>query len=327
MYLVIRRRTAAAILAAGIAAACFYFYQASAAEARVTWVDFTPTAQAMRDALKAEARSWEQGSEPVGWIDLLAVLGVKYGGDFSRYQKKDLEQAEQRMKEGKSPEEIAGSEKYFAYYRTAYGGALENLAGSWVRKTPGKSGETVEAGWGMTGFSPIAKGFSYSHYDDFGAGRSFGFRRKHEGNDLMTDVGTPVVAVEGGKVEAAGWNRYGGWRIGIRSHDGKRYWYYAHLRKGHPFAPGIQEGAEVEAGQVIGYVGMTGYSSKEDVNGMQKPHLHFGLRLIFDEEHEKAEIWVDAYHLVEFLSANRSPVARTADGKDWERTSFLIPGD
>ena len=42
------------------------------------------------------------------------------------------------------------------------------------------------------------------------------------------------MAVEGGIVEAAGWNQYGGWRVGIRSLDGKRYWYYAHRQRPTP---------------------------------------------------------------------------------------------
>ena len=36
---------------------------------------------------------------------------------------------------------------------------------------------------------------------------------------MMGQVGTPVIAVESGYVEALGWNQYGGWRIGIRSFD------------------------------------------------------------------------------------------------------------
>ena len=74
------------------------------------------------------------------------------------------------------------------------------------------------------------------------------------------------------RVEVAGWNKYGGWRIGIRSFDKKRYYYYAHLRKNRPFAEGLKEGQIVNAGDVIGYLGMTGYSDSENVNGMTIPH-------------------------------------------------------
>ena len=48
---------------------------------------------------------------------------------------------------------------------------------------------------------------------------SYGFKRQHLGHDLMGQVGTPVIAVESGYVEAIGWNQYGGWRLGIRSFD------------------------------------------------------------------------------------------------------------
>lgn len=64
---------------------------------------------------------------------------------------------------------------------------------------------------------------------------------------------------------------------------GKRYYYYAHLRKDHPYAKDLCEGQIVTAGDVIGYLGMTGYSSHENVNNINIPHLHFGVQLIFNE--------------------------------------------
>ncbi len=71
---------------------------------------------------------------------------------------------------------------------------------------------------------------------------------------MMGLVGTPIIAIESGYVEALGWNRYGGWRIGIRSFDKKRYYYYAHLRQNRPYAEGLKEGDYVTAGgDVIGY--------------------------------------------------------------------------
>ena len=69
---------------------------------------------------------------------------------------------------------------------------------------------------------------------------------------MMGQVGTPVVCVESGYVEALGWNQYGGWRIGIRSFDKKRYYYYAHLRQGFPYQPELKEGSLLLAGDVIG---------------------------------------------------------------------------
>ena len=131
----------------------------------------------------------------------------------------------------------------------------------------------------------------------------------------MGSVGTPVVAVEGGYVEACGWNMYGGWRIGIRSFDGKRYYYYAHLRKGHPYTD-MYEGRQVAAGEVIGYLGMTGYSSKPDTNNINVPHLHYGLEVIFTPEQKDGwnQIWIDMYAITDFLEKNKAPVT-TIDGE------------
>ena len=96
---------------------------------------------------------------------------------------------------------------------------------------------------------------------------------------LLYSIGTPIIAVESGYVEGrSGWNQYGGWRIGIRSFDGKRYYYYAHLRQNYPYREQLKEGDVVTAGDVIGYMGHTGYSTKENVNNIDTVHLHFRLQ-------------------------------------------------
>ena len=173
--------------------------------------------------------------------------------------------------------------------------------------------------YGLKAFSPIAAGYHYAHSDDFGNARSFGFARKHLGHDMMGSQGTPIVAVEGGVVEAMGWNRYGGWRIGIRSFDSKRYYYYAHLQKDHPFAEGLEVGDLVNAGDLIGFMGRTGYSDKENTNNIETVHLHFGMQLVFDESQKEclSEIWIDTYDIIHLLDAHRSSIRKTEKG--WER--------
>ena len=145
----------------------------------------------------------------------------------------------------------------------------------------------------------------------------------------MGSVGTPIIAVESGVVEALGWNQYGGWRVGIRSLDGKRYYYYAHLRRDHPFHYTIGEGDRVNAGDVIGYLGMTGYSSKENVNNINTPHLHFGLQLIFDESQKDGDnqIWIDVYEIIELLQKNKSAVQYNEETKDYDRVYDLMEPD
>ena len=138
---------------------------------------------------------------------------------------------------------------------------------------------------------------------------------------MMGQVGTPVIAVESGYVEAIGWNQYGGWRLGIRSFDKKRYYYYAHLRKDYPYQSVLKEGSLVTAGDVIGYLGRTGYSAAENTNNIDEPHLHFGMQLIFDESQKEGnnEIWIDCYEIVKFLSVNRSESVKKEGTKEWTR--------
>jgi murein DD-endopeptidase MepM/ murein hydrolase activator NlpD len=146
--------------------------------------------------------------------------------------------------------------RYYSYYLEAYTAVLSGFVGEYaveVADTDG-NGKRWEQRYGIKAFSPIAKGFPYSHCDDFGNRRSYGFSRTHLGNDLIGQVGTPVIAVEGGVIEALGWNQYGGWRIGIRSFDSKRYYYYAHLRKDFPYRKDLREGSVVKPGDVIGYL-------------------------------------------------------------------------
>ncbi len=145
---------------------------------------------------------------------------------------------------------------------------------------------------------------------------------------MMGQIGTPIIAVESGYVEAIGWNQYGGWRIGIRSFDKKRYYYYAHLRQNYPYAENLKEGDIVTAGDVIGYMGHTGYSTKENVNNIETVHLHFGMELIFDESQKESnnEIWISCYELTKFLLKNKSEVYKVEGTKEWKRvTEMKVP--
>ena len=278
----------------------------------IRWVDLQVGAEALEYAINRDIDS--AGREKhLDFIDILALSGCRTGGKCTL---SSVKKAAADLEEDRSAEELAGDlRKYFDYYRTAYQAAYGGLVGAFAIE---KDGESI-AQYGLKAFSPIAAGYGYSHCDDFGVARSFGFKRKHLGNDLMGSLGTPIVAVEGGIIEAMGWNRYGGWRIGIRSFDGKRYYYYAHLQKDRPFAPGLAEGDTVDAGDLIGFMGRTGYSDKENVNNIECVHLHFGMELIFDESQKEcnSEIWVDVYPLVKLLSRHRSSLVKTADG--WQR--------
>ncbi len=285
------------------------------------WVECNVDYPALQRALDIDIAS--QGEEkPLDWIDILALAAVKVGGNGITVR--GVNEAAEQLRKDKSPQELLGSQyKYFAYYRRAYGAVLGGLVGSYAIEVTNK--ESGEREWvptyGLKAFSPIAAGYGYSHYEDFGNRRSYGFARRHLGNDLMGALGTPIIAVESGTVEALGWNQYGGWRIGIRSDDRLRYYYYAHLRKDTPYVEGLEIGQHVSAGDVIGFMGRTGYSARENVNNIDTVHLHFGLQLVFEESQKEcdSEIWVDVYDIVRLLSAHRSSVRYDQESGKWVR--------
>ena len=278
----------------------------------IKWVDFDVPYESMKYAMNVDIQTFDQ-EKHLNWIDILAVAACRTGGKCGL---DSVRKAAADLKGDKSAQELLGEEnQYFRYYQEAYSAVLGGFLGSYAIE---KDGQWISR-YGLKVFSPIAEGYYYTHYDDFGASRSYGFKRKHLGNDMMGSEGTPIVAVEGGVVEALGWNRYGGWRVGIRSHDRKRYYYYAHLKKDEPYAPGLTVGQSVNAGDLIGFLGRTGYSDKENTNNIEVNHLHFGMQLIFDESQKEcnSEIWIDVYQINRLLSQHRSSIRKTKTG--WER--------
>lgn len=102
---------------------------------------------------------------------------------------------------------------------------------------------------------------AHSFTDTWGAPRSGG--RTHTGQDLMAPHGTPLVAIEAGRVYQRNWHWAGGNQLFILGESGG-LWFYAHLA-----GPAIvSQGSRVEAGQRVGAVGSSGNAST--------PHLHFG---------------------------------------------------
>ena len=278
----------------------------------VKWVNFDVPYESLRFAMMQDIESYEK-DQHISWIDGLAVAACRTGGKCGL---SSTRKAFQELKAGKTPQEALGNlYQYYDYYHTAYSAVLGGMLGTYMIERNGEE----KIVYGLKAFSPIASGYGYSHCADFGNSRSFGFARKHLGNDIMGILGTPIVAVEGGVVEVMGWNRYGGWRIGVRSFDSKRYYYYAHLQKDHPFAEGLKEGDIVQAGDLLGFMGRTGYSDRENINNITKVHLHFGMQLVFDESQKEcvSEIWVDVYDIVRLLSDHRCSLKQY--GGEWER--------
>lgn len=290
----------------------------------IKWVDFNVTSEALNLTAKLDIDSHKNNDNiTYNWIELLAYLACKNSGNFKNFKQSDLNNLVEKIKEGETISDLSQNLKFYDYYYESYSAVLGNFIGNYEIETTNEDGsKSLKEDYGLKAFLPIAKNYSFSHYDDFGNSRSYGFKRTHLGNDLMGSIGTPIIAIESGVIEHLGWNQYGGWRIGIRSFDTKRYYYYAHLRKNHPYAKGMEEGKVIKAGDVIGYLGMTGYSIKENVNNINVPHLHFGMQLIFDESQVDSpnEIWINVYEIIEFLKQHRSEVyMNNKETKDYIR--------
>lgn len=133
------------------------------------------------------------------------------------------------------------------------------------------------------------------------AERNYGGDRRHEGTDIMASVDEagyyPVVSITDGTVEQVGWLEKGGWRIGIRSGNGN-YYYYAHL---HSYAGEWAPGDPVRAGEMLGYMGDSGYGP-EGTTGQFPVHLHLGIYLPLGADREMA---VNPYWMLRYLEQMR----------------------
>ena len=103
--------------------------------------------------------------------------------------------------------------------------------------------------------------------DTFNEGRD-GNHRGHEAIDILAPRGTPVLAVDDGRIVKLFLSRLGGITLYQFDAAGRFAYYYAHLDR---YADGIAEGQTVRRGAVIGYVGSTGNASPD------APHLHFAI--------------------------------------------------
>ena len=184
---------------------------------------------------------------------------------------------------GEEAEELQASEKAREYYEL-----YENIWKDLVYFPVPESSEDEEA--------------DVSFENSWLFERTYGGSYGHEGTDLMPSVEKsgyyPVVSMSDGVVENIGWLEKGGWRIGIRSvHD--VYFYYAHLSS---YAEDFQKGDVVRAGQLLGYMGDTGYGKEEGTTGQFPVHLHVG---IYVRNKEIPELAVNPYWFLKYLEQHK----------------------
>lgn len=136
--------------------------------------------------------------------------------------------------------------------------------------------------------------------------RTYGGKRGHEGTDLMASQNErrvfPIVSMTEGTITSKGWLPKGGWRIGITAPHGG-YFYYAHLDS---YAD-VEIGDEIEAGDLIGYMGDSGYG-EEGTTGKFPVHLHLGIYL----EEPDEEISINPYWILRYTE-DRKLFCRKSD--------------
>lgn len=138
--------------------------------------------------------------------------------------------------------------------------------------------------------------------DSWMQSRTYGGNRGHEGTDIMASVNSrgvyPIISVSDGVVEKMGWLPKGGYRIGVRSEHGA-YFYYAHLSD---YAEGLNVGDRVRAGDLLAFMGDTGYSEVEGTTGNFDVHLHFGVYL---NDAAGNEFAVNSYAVLQYLEESK----------------------
>lgn len=113
--------------------------------------------------------------------------------------------------------------------------------------------------------------------------------RRHEAIDILAPMGTPVKAVEDGRIARLFNSKAGGLTIYQFDPTEKFCYYYAHLDR---YANGLREKDPVRKGQVIGYVGVTGNAPKDT------PHLHFAIFRLTDEKRWWEGVPLDPYDVL-----------------------------
>lgn len=226
--------------------------------------------QQVPDGLYESFISYEEKSS----YDRYAYLtGYLYSGLTER---KALERLLERMKK-RYPKEYL---KYYQYEKAVWSG-LEVFPVAESANTPD---ETV------------------AFEDSWMQSRTFGGNRGHEGCDIMAALNIrghyPIFSVSDGVVEQIGWLTQGGYRIGIRGSNGA-YFYYAHL---YDYARDFEQGEAVVAGELLGFMGDSGYSEIEGTVGNFDVHLHFGIYL---NDENGNEFSVNSYAPLRYLENHK----------------------
>lgn len=143
-------------------------------EKYIKWVSFDVTYPALKKAMDLDISSHNKDGVKYDWIEILSYLGAKYGGKFSRYKESDMSTFVKKLEAGEKTEDITKDMKFYNYYFEAYTTVLGEFVGNYKIQVSDKQGNIKwQEKYGLKVFSPIASGYYYNEYDDFGSRERF----------------------------------------------------------------------------------------------------------------------------------------------------------
>ena len=109
---------------------------AASEDSYIKWVDFDVTSEAMNHAFRYDVATC-QSDIHLNWIELLACLGARYGGDFSNYRQSDLDAIAEKLQSGEATmAELTQNLSYYPYYLEAYSAVLTGMVGNFEAEIP-----------------------------------------------------------------------------------------------------------------------------------------------------------------------------------------------
>ena len=81
----------------------------------IKYAEFGPSYEALEKAMKEDIKS-HSNEIKINWIDVLAYLGAKYGGNFKKYKEKDLTDITEKIKSGANINDLTKNLKNYGYY-------------------------------------------------------------------------------------------------------------------------------------------------------------------------------------------------------------------
>ena len=98
----------------------------------IKWVEFNITFEALDRAAKLDISSHVNNEEvKLNWIEILAYISTKYGGDFKKYKAKDIDELVEKLRNGETIENLTKDMKNYSYFYESIEAVLGQYIGNY----------------------------------------------------------------------------------------------------------------------------------------------------------------------------------------------------